>query len=818
MDRVLTTKLKSFILESGMDIVGFAPVERWTEVPFLLTPQAILPDSKNVIVAGIHITDTWTEMGGEPNPQDVGPGGMLDINSLLDHVAYRTSKLLEEYGYKAVPIASSNIWRYRQFPGVPRVFSPDLSHIHASVAAGLTQIGWTGLAISPEFGPRVRYVSIVTDAELVPTPMYDKSQLCDMCMDCVRACPTAALRKDFITKDPVITHIGGKEFRYANKNIWRCAWAEHFDLDLDSAALKQHDHIGEKEILDELALHGERGHERGVCQKVCIPSHLRSDEPSFGREDKKLTMKRINRRYPDTMPTLRKLRDDFIAKAVSMGIDNIGVTKIDPESDVYKLVNIEAPGMTTAIGLVMQIPEESRDMIASDNTYVSAPYDYASYIRIHHIGIVMARWLEDMGYHASVYTSRITSDTSIEFSLEELEGHGNYESDHTTRFSGKQLAALPLCKQAGLGDYEGSVFTSPEFGTACLVAAVVTDAPLDEDKPQAGSLSKPTRKLNEKQLRQRLESIASEENITAVGVSPAERIEKIYDALKPNVNEAELGVGIHDISGNWHGEYVPEIYDDGNRLRKPADYMEDAQSVIVLSMHCPDYLVRGSGNEDTKQIGTYAFYTYQTAFELRFSALKLATELNRNGYKTVITENLLGIGSFTDSPRGLLPDMRCGALEGAAAGLGGIGKNGALMTKEHGAQQRQITIITNAKLPYDEVSLVKGVCDGCNECISACPMKAITENSFPVPVGEETVDYPVVCRANCDWSKRYSLCPEEGPALIGCMTDEKPPHDGPLSYDELCEACKGKDAVMKTRTVILEPCLRHCPYCGETQK
>jgi len=234
-------------------------------------------------------------------------------------------------------------------------------------------------------------------------------------------------------------------------------------------------------------------------------------------------------------------------------------------------------------------------------------------------------------------------------------------------------------------------------------------------------------------------------------------------------------------------------------------------------MNCPDYLVTGSGNEDTKQIGTYAFYTYQTAFELRFSAMKLATELNRNGYKTVITENLLGIGSFTDSPRGLLPDMRCGALEGAAAGLGGIGKNGALMTREHGTQRRQITIVTDAVLDYDTVDLFNEPCKDCNDCVTVCPMKAITENTFAIPVGDQTVDYPVICRPNCDWSKRYSLCPEEGPALIGCLTDVKPSHDGKISYDELCAACGKKDAVMKTRTVILEPCLRHCKYLGENK-
>ena len=109
MDRILTSRLKSFILGSGMDLVGFAPVDRWSEAPFLLTPEAILPKSKFVIVAGIHLTDTWTEMGGEPAPQDHSPGGWMDQNSFLDRIAYRTSKLLEEYGFRAIPIASSNI-------------------------------------------------------------------------------------------------------------------------------------------------------------------------------------------------------------------------------------------------------------------------------------------------------------------------------------------------------------------------------------------------------------------------------------------------------------------------------------------------------------------------------------------------------------------------------------------------------------------------------------------------------------------------------------------------------------------------------------
>lgn len=136
-------------------------------------------------------------MCGEPDPQTTGPGGWMDQNSLLDRIAYRVVRLLNDYGYKATGIASSNIWRYRKMDGLDSWFTPDLSHIHAATAAGLAQISWHGISITPEFGPRVRFISIVTDAQLVSTPMYDGSDLCDLCMECVKACPLAALKRDF---------------------------------------------------------------------------------------------------------------------------------------------------------------------------------------------------------------------------------------------------------------------------------------------------------------------------------------------------------------------------------------------------------------------------------------------------------------------------------------------------------------------------------------------------------------------------------------------------------------------------------------------
>ena len=88
-----------------------------------------------------------------------------------------------------MPIAASNIWRYKEYKDLSAVFAPDMSHIYAAVAAGLTELGWNGLSISPEYGARNRFVSIITEAEIEPTPLYRGEKLCDMCGECIQHCP-----------------------------------------------------------------------------------------------------------------------------------------------------------------------------------------------------------------------------------------------------------------------------------------------------------------------------------------------------------------------------------------------------------------------------------------------------------------------------------------------------------------------------------------------------------------------------------------------------------------------------------------------------
>jgi epoxyqueuosine reductase QueG len=276
----LTDAVKARAKELGADLVGIAPVERFAGAPHRMSPQGLLPGARSVVVAAIHHLDAAVELGGEPTPHDVGPYGTQSsaMNPWLDDISFWLARFLERHGHRTLPIAASNIWRYKGYKDLRVDFAPDLAHRYAAVAAGLAEIGWSGLALTPQFGPRQRFVSIITEAELDPSPMYDGEPLCDRCMECVKQCPTDAFRKE--VKKINDLHIGGRSFQFPDTNKWRCAWAENFGLSLHHAIP---DEINEGVILEYLERYGPRSGEEGCCLKFCMAPQKRYYDPAYCR-------------------------------------------------------------------------------------------------------------------------------------------------------------------------------------------------------------------------------------------------------------------------------------------------------------------------------------------------------------------------------------------------------------------------------------------------------------------------------------------------------------------------------------------------------
>jgi len=107
-------------------------------------------------------------------------------NQLLDSMAIRTSNLIQSSGYEALPIPASQTMNEKELEGL-------IPHKTVATRAGLGWIGKNALLITPQYGPRVRLASVLTNASLKPSQPISESK-CGKCLLCVKACPAGALK------------------------------------------------------------------------------------------------------------------------------------------------------------------------------------------------------------------------------------------------------------------------------------------------------------------------------------------------------------------------------------------------------------------------------------------------------------------------------------------------------------------------------------------------------------------------------------------------------------------------------------------------
>lgn len=108
------------------------------------------------------------------------------INLRLDLAASIISGYLQQCGFRAFPIPSS------KHPEDERI-SASFSH---KLGAGLAGLGWIGkscLLITQEWGPRIRWATILTDAPLETTGRM-QPQRCGDCRKCADICPVHAIK------------------------------------------------------------------------------------------------------------------------------------------------------------------------------------------------------------------------------------------------------------------------------------------------------------------------------------------------------------------------------------------------------------------------------------------------------------------------------------------------------------------------------------------------------------------------------------------------------------------------------------------------
>ena len=161
-----------------------------------------------------------------------------------------------------------------------------------------------------------------------------------------------------------------------------------------------------------------------------------------------------------------------------------------------------------------------------------------------------------------------------------------------------------------------------------------------------------------------------------------------------------------------------ERWSDWPVAQNPTTLLPSCRSVIVLGRRILRGTFRGV-EEGTSFSSTYNIYgaTWMEHSFLSRTVHQTACAIEATGHEAV---PLFG---GTAPAASLQLDTKALAH---AAGLGSVGKGGFFLTREYGHRQRLALILTDLELEGDPV-VDLDFCDGCDACLSACPLQAMTD-------------------------------------------------------------------------------------------
>jgi epoxyqueuosine reductase len=177
-----TNRIKNQIVDWGADLVGIADVALLKGIR--TSPLDLLDSYIRAVSIAVHIPVAVFEMIDE-QPTPIYASTYKVANRLLNEIALNLSRKMQDEGYLSLPIPASQITDKNNWYGA-------ISHKAVSRMAGL---GWQGknlLLITPQYGSRVRLVTVLTNAPLTPdAPIKNR---CGKCMLCHDACPVGAIK------------------------------------------------------------------------------------------------------------------------------------------------------------------------------------------------------------------------------------------------------------------------------------------------------------------------------------------------------------------------------------------------------------------------------------------------------------------------------------------------------------------------------------------------------------------------------------------------------------------------------------------------
>lgn len=179
----MTPDIKTFCKSIGADLVGIADLAPFKH-GWVVLPQNLLEPYTRAISIAMHVNDDIiNSISDGPTPEYAQH--YRSVNASLDRITSKIVRWITEKEFHAMSIPASHIVDESSLLG-------NISHKAVARMAG---IGWQGkslLIISPEYGPRIRLATVLTNMPLeADQPLKNR---CGRCMECAKACPASAIK------------------------------------------------------------------------------------------------------------------------------------------------------------------------------------------------------------------------------------------------------------------------------------------------------------------------------------------------------------------------------------------------------------------------------------------------------------------------------------------------------------------------------------------------------------------------------------------------------------------------------------------------
>lgn len=215
----LNKMIEEFLLERGALKVGFATLETLAGGPPSSDITYRMETARSAVSFALPMDKDAIRLFLSKKERGPHEHDNLSTNLRSKELSWELAVMLKEEGHVSKGCAANLKYR-TELPNWQMQLYPDISHRYMAVRSGVGSYGWSGNVGVKGYGTAVILGTLVTEAELDPTPPEtEEESFCDNCKLCAKACASEMMDNE---KD-METVIGGETFKHsARKHYSLC--------------------------------------------------------------------------------------------------------------------------------------------------------------------------------------------------------------------------------------------------------------------------------------------------------------------------------------------------------------------------------------------------------------------------------------------------------------------------------------------------------------------------------------------------------------------------------------------------------------------